>query len=92
MNVEYEVMLKIVPDPPSCAESPHLLEDTLVQATEYVMCALAVAHQSFSHLPKSAATLVMLTMMHELDAIRTLLDSALAQLQMSARPPSYTLH
>ncbi|AMK31467.1 hypothetical protein AWT69_002830 [Pseudomonas putida] len=56
------------------------------------MCALAVAHQSFSHLPKSPATLVMLTMMHELDATRTLLESALAQLQMSARPPSYTLH
>jgi hypothetical protein len=34
----------------------------------------------------------MLTMMHELDATRMLLESALAQLQMSARPPSYTLH
>ncbi|MCF1489832.1 hypothetical protein LZ838_21005 [Pseudomonas sp. AA27] len=56
------------------------------------MCALAVAHQSFSHLPKSLATLVMLTMMHELDATRMLLESALAQLQMSERPPSYTLH
>ncbi|SER57498.1 hypothetical protein SAMN05216230_109158 [Pseudomonas soli] len=56
------------------------------------MCALAVAHQSFNHLPKSPATLVMLTMMHELDTTRTLLESALAQLHMSTRPPSYTLH
>ncbi|MDF9618435.1 hypothetical protein P5705_12330 [Pseudomonas entomophila] len=85
-------MLKIVPDPPHSTESPHFLEDTLVHATEYVMCALAVTHQSLTHLPKSPATLVMLTVMHELDATRTLLESALAQLQMSARPPSYTLH
>ncbi|QVM93739.1 hypothetical protein JYG34_12260 [Pseudomonas entomophila] len=85
-------MLKIVPDPPPSTESPHFLEDTLVHATEYVMCALTVTHQSLTHLPKSPATLVMLTVMHELDATRTLLESALAQLQMSARPPSYTLH
>ncbi|KNX77362.1 hypothetical protein DA83_01575 [Pseudomonas sp. 250J] len=85
-------MLKIAPDPLPSTESPHLLEDTLFQAYEYVMCALAVAHQLFSHLPKSPATLVMLTMMHELDATRMLLESALAQLQMSERPPSYTLH
>jgi hypothetical protein len=47
MNVEYEVVLKIIPDPPPSSESPHLLEDTPVQATEYVMCAFAVAYQSF---------------------------------------------
>lgn len=36
-------MLKIVPDPPL---SPAFLEDTLVQISEHLHCALAVAHQS----------------------------------------------
>lgn len=85
-------MLKIVPDPPQTTDSPHVLEDTLVNATEYLMCALAVALHAFSTLPKSPATMMLLTVVHELDAARTLLESALSQVQMSARPQMDTRH
>ncbi|WP_153789174.1 hypothetical protein [Pseudomonas sp. EMN2] len=85
-------MLKIVPDPPQTTDSPHSLEDTLVNATEYLMCALAVALHAFSTLPKSPATMMLLTVVHELDATRTLLESALAQVQMRARAQVDTRH
>ncbi|MDH0731860.1 hypothetical protein N5F23_14945 [Pseudomonas sichuanensis] len=85
-------MLKIVPDPPQTTDSPHALEDTLVNATEYLMCALAIALHAFSTLPKSPATMMLLTVVHELDATRTLLESALAQVQMSARAQVDTRH
>jgi len=85
-------MLKIVPDPPQTTDSPHVLEDTLVNATEYLMCALAVALHAFSTLPKSPATMMLLTVVHELDAARTLLESALAQVHMSARAQVDTRH
>lgn len=85
-------MLKIVPDPPHSADSPHALEDTLVNATEYLMCALAVALHAFSTLPKSPATMMLLTVVHELDATRTLLESALAQVQLSVRSQVDSLH
>ena len=39
----YPKMLKIVPDPP---HNHHSLEDTLIQATEYALCAVTVAHQA----------------------------------------------
>lgn len=36
-------MLKIVPDPP---HNIHSHEDTLIQATEYALCATTVVHQA----------------------------------------------
>jgi len=43
-------MLKIVPDPPHLY-SP-TLEDTLIQASEYARCALAVSHQAIQLQPR----------------------------------------
>lgn len=77
-------MLKIVPDPPT------FLEDTLVQTTEHVLCALAVAQQSVALISRSPGSMLVLAALHEMEAVRTLLDSALAQLQMTTQPP--TLH
>ncbi|TLP59044.1 MULTISPECIES: hypothetical protein [Pseudomonas] len=76
-------MLKIVPDPP---HNCHSLEDTLIQATEYAMCAQAVVHQAVQIAPKSPATALMLTSAHELGALRSLLESALIQLQFFKAP------
>ena len=40
-------MLKIVPDPPlPLKDTPSSLEDLLVQTSEYLVCALAVAQQT----------------------------------------------
>ena len=36
-------MRKIVPDPPYPLDSSQILQDTLIQSTEYVLCALSVA-------------------------------------------------
>ncbi len=77
-------MLKIVPDPPT------LLEDTLVQTTEHVLCALAVTQQSVALISRSPGLMLVLAALHEMEAVRTLLDSALAQLQKTAQAP--TLH
>ena len=66
-------MLKLVPDPPFSTESPHHLEDTLIQAAEYVFCALSVGHHAISTLPKSPATIMTLAVMHEVEAVRSLL-------------------
>ncbi|MCE1117339.1 MULTISPECIES: hypothetical protein [Pseudomonas] len=74
-------MLKIVPDPPQIADSPYALEDTL-----------AVALHAFSTLPKSPATMMLLTVVHELDATRSLLESALAQVQLNVHRQVSTLH
>lgn len=76
-------MLKIVPDPP---HPPHSLEDTLVQATEYALCAQAVAHQALLLLPKSPASVLIMAAMHEVETLRGLLESALIQVQMPAQP------
>ncbi len=46
-------MLKIVPDPP---HNPHSLEDTLIQATDYALCAATVVHQALLLQPKSPAS------------------------------------
>ncbi|CAI8936405.1 hypothetical protein [Pseudomonas soli] len=80
-------MLKIVPDPPSSNPSPHHLEDTLIQAAEYVRCALTVAHQSVlvSH-PHSLGATLALKAVHEMETVRALLDSALAQVQIPGEP------
>ncbi|MCG8294109.1 hypothetical protein [Pseudomonas entomophila] len=80
-------MLKIVPDPP---HNPHSLEDTLIQATEYALCALTVAHQAVLAQPKFPATILMMASMHEVESLRVLLESALIQVQMPKAPQ--TLH
>jgi len=43
------MMLKIVPDPPHNA---HSLEDTLIQATDYALCAATVVHQAMLLQPR----------------------------------------
>jgi hypothetical protein len=84
-------MLKIVPDPPCSPGATHHLEDTLIQATEYVLCALAVGHHAVATLPKSPASIMTLAVMHEMEAVRTLLESAVAQVQQTQRPQLHTL-
>ncbi|MBF8676847.1 hypothetical protein IRZ53_20720 [Pseudomonas fulva] len=78
-------MLKIVPDPPRIS---HSLEDTLIQATDHALCAVTVVHQALLLQPKSPASILMMTTMHELEALRALLESALIQVQIptSAKP------
>ncbi|MEW5515171.1 hypothetical protein ABGT16_21385 [Pseudomonas asiatica] len=85
-------MLKLVPDPPFSTESPHHLEDTLIQATEYVLCALSVGHHAIASLPRSPATIMTLAVMHEMEAVRTLLESAIALVQLRDGQPVHTLH
>lgn len=80
-------MLKIVPDPP---QNHHSLEDTIIQASEYALCAQTVAHQAIQLLPKSPVSMLMMASMHELEALRVLLESALHQMQVPAGPR--TLH
>ncbi|WP_153785182.1 hypothetical protein [Pseudomonas sp. EMN2] len=72
-------MLKIVPDPP---HNHHSLEDTLIQASEYALCAQAVAQQAISLQPKPPASILIMALMHEIEALRVLLESALIQVQM----------
>ncbi|MBH3414029.1 MULTISPECIES: hypothetical protein [Pseudomonas] len=79
-------MLKIVPDPPYL----HALEDTLMMAADYALCAEVVAQQAMLMQPKSPVSLLIMTSMHELDSLRKLLESALAQIQKPADPQ--TLH
>ena len=80
-------MLKIVPDPPRNA---HSLEDTLVQATDYALCAATVVHQAMLLQPKTPASILLMTSMHELETLRALLESALLQVQAPTEPR--TLH
>jgi len=76
-------MLKIVPDPPHNVLS---LEDTLIQATDHALCAETVVHQAMLLQPKSPASILMMTSMHELETLRALLESAIAQVQMPTEP------
>ncbi|HDS1736775.1 MULTISPECIES: hypothetical protein [Pseudomonas] len=85
-------MRKIVPDPPHSTLPPQSLEDTLVQASEYTLCALTVAHQSMLLLARSPGSIMLLSVMHELDSIRALVESALAQVQRRDQPGMHTLH
>ncbi|EKT4465684.1 hypothetical protein QEL93_001056 [Pseudomonas putida] len=80
-------MSKIVPNPP---QNHHSLEDTIIQASEYALCAQTVAHQAIQLLPKSPVSMLMMASMHELEALRVLLESALIQMQVPAGPR--TLH
>jgi len=76
-------MLKIVPDPPY---NLHSLEDTLLMAADYALCAEAVAQQAVLMQPRSPVSVLMMASMHELETLRKLLESALAQVQKPADP------
>lgn len=77
------IMLKIVPDPP---HNLHSLEDTLMMAADYALCAEAVAQQAMLMQPKSPSSLLIMTSIHELKTLRKLLEVALAQVQMPSEP------
>ncbi|MFJ2981998.1 MULTISPECIES: hypothetical protein [unclassified Pseudomonas] len=64
----------------------------MIEATEYVLCGLAVAHQAITTLHRSPATIMTMTVMHEMEAVRTLLESAIAHLKLKGRRPVCTLH
>lgn len=75
-------MLKIVPDPPQSPHTPpHTLEDTLVQASEYLVCALTVAQQAVLLHSSPGGQVLSLAAMHEIEAARTMVESALSQVQ-----------
>ncbi|AYN18044.1 hypothetical protein CHR29_23980 [Pseudomonas monteilii] len=76
-------MLKIVPDSP---HHIHSLEDTIMMASDYALCAEAVAQQAMLIQPRSPASVLIMASMHELEALRRLLESALAQIQTPANP------
>ncbi|MBK5002248.1 hypothetical protein IAE37_004524 [Pseudomonas sp. S31] len=76
-------MLDIVPDPPQNITS---LEDTLQKTADNALCAKAVMQQAILLQPRSPVTLLMRASMHELEALETLIDSALVQIQMPANP------
>lgn len=70
---------------PVCQPS-HSLEDTLIQATDYALCAQTVAHQAILLQPKSPASILIMATMHEFEALQLLLETALIQVQMPAEP------
>ncbi|MFG0866358.1 hypothetical protein [Pseudomonas sp. FYR_7] len=76
-------MLKIVPDPP---HHIHSLENTLIQATDHALCAATVAHQALLLQPKSPASILIMTSLHELETLRALLESALVHVQKPKEP------
>ncbi|WP_341796234.1 MULTISPECIES: hypothetical protein [unclassified Pseudomonas] len=76
-------MLKMVPDQP---HTLHSLEDTLIQAAEYAVCALAISQQAMLMQPKSPAAVLMMATTHELESLRSLLESALIQAQTPNEP------
>ncbi|WP_201218824.1 MULTISPECIES: hypothetical protein [unclassified Pseudomonas] len=79
-------MLKIVPDPPT---TPQSLEDTLIQATDFALCASTVVQQAMMLQPKSPASILMMASMHELETLRALLEAALIQVQVPSEPRSW---
>ena len=87
-------MRKMVPDPPYSLESTQALQDTLVQSSEYILCALSVARQSIQLKPTAHSSIVMQAVIHEMEEVQSLVESALMQLQMRPHLPSepYILH
>ncbi|MNF05106.1 hypothetical protein D3C80_2047670 [compost metagenome] len=61
-----------------------------MMAADYALCAEVVAQHAMLMQPKSPVSVMIMTSMHELDALRKLLESALAQIQKPADPQ--TLH
>ncbi|CAH0650064.1 MULTISPECIES: hypothetical protein [Pseudomonas] len=59
-------------------------------ATDYALCAEAVAQQAMLMQPRSPASVLIMASMHELETLRRLLESALAQIQRPADPQ--TMH
>lgn len=84
-------------DSPRSTLLPHstqILQDTLVQSSEYVLCALSVARQSVQLKPTAHSSIVMQAVIHEVEAVQGLVESALMQLQMRPHLPTepHTLH
>ena len=73
-------MLKIVPDPPLNAKD-HSLEDILTQTTEYLVCAITVAQQTVLLHPGSNEQVMTMTLMHEIDSARSMVELALSKVQ-----------
>jgi hypothetical protein len=92
LSVQFEEIRHVVPDPPFTPDASHYLEDTLVEATEFLLCGLATAQQAVSTLPKSPVTVMTLSMIHEKEAVRALLESAIAQVQLQRPRQVHTLH
>ncbi len=78
-------MLKVVPDPP---HHMHSLKDTLTQASDHALCAATVANQALLLQPKSPTSVLIMTSLHELEALRALLESALLHVQMPKESPA----
>ncbi|KXG82326.1 hypothetical protein [Pseudomonas mosselii] len=75
-------MIKIVPDPPlQASDSPHSLEDLLVQIAEYLVCALTAAQHAAMIHTKPPGQVMALTAVHEIDSARSLVEMALSRVQ-----------
>lgn len=74
------VMLKIVPDPPH--HSSHSLEDILVQASEYLLCALTIAQQAMQLHSKPPEQALTLATLHEIENAHALVEVALSKVQL----------
>ncbi|CAG8871231.1 hypothetical protein PS627_04360 [Pseudomonas fluorescens] len=74
-------MLKIVPDPPSITKD-HSLEEILLQTSEYLVCAVTVAHQTVLLHTTSTEQVMTLAVMHEIDAARSMIELALSKVQL----------
>ncbi|VVQ06478.1 hypothetical protein PS910_04369 [Pseudomonas fluorescens] len=74
-------MLKIVPDPPLNSKD-HSLEEILLQTSEYLVCALTVAQQTVLLYPMSNEQVMTMTVMHEIDAARSMVELALSKVQL----------
>ncbi|HDS1815311.1 TPA: hypothetical protein QEM79_006158, partial [Pseudomonas putida] len=55
-------------------------------AAEYAVCALAISQQAMLMQPKSPAAVLMMATTHELESLRSLLESALIQAQTPNEP------
>ncbi|QXH50671.1 hypothetical protein KSS94_22430 [Pseudomonas fakonensis] len=75
-------MLKIVPDPPLSPELSNALEDLLMQISERLFSAIAVAHQNALQQVTSSGRGLSLATMHELEAASTLVETALGKIQV----------
>ncbi|MGJ7551828.1 hypothetical protein [Pseudomonas alloputida] len=76
----------------SLNKTSHYLEDTLVEATEFLLRGLATARQAITTLPKLPVTVMTLSTIQEMEAVRALLESAIAQVQLQRPRQVHTLH
>ncbi|WP_369988004.1 hypothetical protein [Pseudomonas xanthosomatis] len=75
-------MLTIVPDPPLPPELSNALEDLLMQISERLFSAIAVAHQNALQQISPSGRGLSLATMHELEAASTLVETALGKIQV----------